>query len=76
MMLIALKELADASKGAFFEAKSAKTLQDIYELIDKKETTKLQDRSNIKVTYLYYLPLFIAILSLLLFIYLKERIER
>ncbi|MBN2768989.1 MAG: VWA domain-containing protein [Campylobacterales bacterium] len=71
-----LKEMADAGKGVFFEANDAKTLQAIYALIDKKETTKLQDRSSIKITYLYHFPLFVAIFALLFFIYLKERIER
>jgi Ca-activated chloride channel family protein len=71
-----LKGLADASNGAFFEARDAQTLDAIYALIDTKETTKLKDRSSIRYTYLYYFPLFVAIISLLLFIYLKERVER
>ena len=71
-----LDEFAKAGKGAFFEARDAKTLDAIYTLIDKKETTKLKDRSSIRYTYLYYFPLFVAIIALLFFIYLKERVER
>ncbi len=71
-----LNEFAKVGKGAFFEARDAKTLDAIYALIDKKETTKLKDRSSIRYTYLYYFPLFVAIIALLFFIYLKERVER
>ena len=71
-----LNEFAKAGKGAFFKARDAKTLDAIYTLIDKKETTKLKDRLSIRYTYLYYFPLFVAIIALLFFIYLKERVER
>ncbi|HIP28120.1 MAG TPA: VWA domain-containing protein, partial [Sulfurovum sp.] len=40
--------------------------------IDKLEATKIDDKKIVQHTYLYYYPLFLAILSLLLFIYFRN----
>lgn len=67
-----LQALANAGKGEAFGAKDASTLAQIYDEIDTLEATKIDNKKIIQHTYLYIYPLFIAILSLLLFIYLRN----
>ena len=67
-----LKALADAGHGEAYGARDAKTLEKIYEEIDKLEATKIDDKKIVQHTYLYIYPLFLAILSLLLFIYVRN----
>ncbi|MEA2047235.1 MAG: VWA domain-containing protein [Campylobacterota bacterium] len=67
-----LEALADAGKGVAFGAKDASTLVQIYDEIDTLEATKIDNKKIIQHTYLYIYPLFMAILSLLLFIYIRN----
>jgi len=67
-----LKALADAGHGEAYGARDAKTLERIYEEIDKLEATKIDDKKIVQHTYLYIYPLFLAILSLLLFMYVRN----
>ena len=67
-----LQALADAGQGLAFGAKDASTLTGIYDEIDKLEATKINDKKIVQHTYLYIYPLFLAILSLLLFMYLRN----
>jgi Ca-activated chloride channel family protein len=67
-----LKALADAGHGEAYGARDAKTLEKIYEEIDKLEATKIDDKKIVQHTYLYIYPLFLAIFSLLLFIYMRN----
>lgn len=67
-----LQALADAGKGLAFGAKDATTLSQIYDEIDKLEATKIDDKKIVQHIYLYIYPLFLSILSLLLFIYLRN----
>jgi len=67
-----LQALADAGKGLAFGAQDATTLSQIYEEIDKLEATKIDDKKIVQHTYLYIYPLFLAILSLLLFVYFRN----
>ena len=67
-----LKALADAGHGEAYGARDAKTLEKIYEEIDKLEATKIDDKKIVQHTYLYIYPLFLAILSLLLFMYIRN----
>jgi len=67
-----LKELAKAGDGQAFGASDAQTLTDIYQKIDELEASKIEATVYVKVTYLYIYPLFMAILSLLLFIYFRN----
>ncbi len=68
-----LKALADAGHGEAYGARDATTLEKIYEEIDKLEATKIDDKKIVQHTYLYIYPLFLAILSLLLFVYVRNR---
>ena len=67
-----LQALAEAGKGMAFGAKDATTLSKVYEEIDKLEATKINDKKIVQHTYLYIYPLFLAILSLLLFVYFRN----
>jgi Ca-activated chloride channel family protein len=67
-----LKTLAEAGNGSAYGARSAETLSKIYDEIDELEATKMDDKKIVELTYLYTYPLFLAILSLLLFIYYRN----
>ncbi len=67
-----LQALAKAGKGEAYGARDAKTLSMIYEEINKLEVTKIDDKKIVQYTYYYTYPLFLAILSLLLFIYFRS----
>jgi len=67
-----LKTLAEAGKGLAFGARDADTLNRVYEEIDKLEATKIDNKKIVQHTYLYIYPLFSAILSLLLFMYVRN----
>jgi len=67
-----LKALADAGHAKAYGARDAKSLKKIYEEIDKLEATKIDSKKVVQHTYLYIYPLFLAILSLLLFVYFRN----
>ena len=67
-----LQALAEAGHGLAFGARDSSTLEKIYKEIDKLEATKIDDKKVVQHTYLYIYPLFLAILSLLLFIYMRN----
>jgi len=67
-----LKALADVGHGEAYGARDATTLEKIYEEIDKLEATKIDDKKVVQHTYLYIYPLFLAILSLILFMYIRN----
>jgi len=67
-----LQALADAGTGEAYGARNAETLSKIYEEINKLEVTKIDDKKIVQHTYLYTYPLFLAILSLLFFIYFRS----
>lgn len=67
-----LQALAKAGKGLAFGARDASTLEQVYKEIDKLEATKINNKKVVQHTYLYIYPLFVAIMSLLLFIYFRN----
>lgn len=67
-----LQALAKAGKGLAFGARDASTLEQVYKEIDKLEATKINNKKIVQHTYLYIYPLFVAIMSLLLFIYFRN----
>ena len=67
-----LRALAQAGKGIAFGASDASSLQQIYAEIDKLEATKIDNKKVVQHTYLYIYPLFLAILTLLLFVYFRN----
>jgi len=67
-----LKALAEAGNGQAFGARNAEMLSEIYAKIDEMEATKIEDKKYVKQTYLYIYPLFVSIISLLLFMYIRN----
>jgi Ca-activated chloride channel family protein len=66
-----LKAFAKVGGGEAFSATNSKMLHEIYSKIDTLEVTKIDDKKIIQQNYLFFYPLFIAILSLMLFIYFR-----
>jgi len=67
-----LKALAKVGGGRAYGAKNATMLREIYEQIDALERSKIEAKQIVEHTYLFVYPLFLAILMLLLFIYLRH----
>lgn len=66
-----LSKLAKTGKGKFFAANNKKTLEQIYAEIDRLEASQIKSNKIVQHTYLYIYPLFVAIILLLLFIYIR-----
>lgn len=68
-----LQALAMAGKGKAFGARDASELNEIYKEIDRLEVTKIDSKKVVENTYLFIYPLFIALLSLLFFVFLRNK---
>jgi len=68
-----LEELAQAGGGRAFTANSASGLREIYQKIDALEASKIEAKHYEVKHPLFPFPLFIAILSLLFYLYFKHR---
>lgn len=66
-----LKAFAKAAGGEAFAATNAKMLHNIYAKIDALEVSKIENKKIIQTSYLFVYPLFMAVLSLLLFLYFR-----
>lgn len=69
----ALLQIANESGGVAFGASSAAELQEVYNKIDKLETSKIKRESFTNRSYYYQFPLFLALISLMLYLYLRNR---
>jgi Ca-activated chloride channel family protein len=58
---VSLKQIADATKGKFYEATSKDELKKIYKQIDTLEKSTIKTDQLVKKTYLYQYPLDVAI---------------
>ncbi len=68
-----LIEIANLTNGKFFEANSRDSLDKIYKEIDSLEKSEIESIKFSYKTYLFEYPLFLAIISLLLYIYFRNR---
>ncbi len=68
-----LRRIAKETGGEFFSAKDKETLEEIYKKIDRLEKSEIKTDRFVKKDYLYEMPLFLAVLSLLAYIYLINR---
>ena len=68
-----LNTIAKETCGVAFAAQSAGQLKQIYKKIDELEKSEIERESYSYVKYYYMYPLFIAFLSLLLFVYLRNK---
>jgi len=68
-----LLEIAKETEGIAFRATSAKELVDIYKKIDALEKVELKNETFTYMNYYYFYPLFIALFSLVLYVYLRNK---
>ncbi len=70
-----LEELANATGGKFFVASDHKMLSQVYNTIDRLEPSLVEQSPVIETTYLFSYPLFVAVMSLIAYIFLLNRGE-
>ena len=68
-----LDSLADSSGGKSFSASSKDDLAEIYKTIDELEKTEIDQNKIVQKKYYFFYPLFIAIMSLIGFVFLRNR---
>lgn len=70
-----LRKIARATGGKEFHAKSNEKLQEIYDEIDALEKSEIKIQRYVKKTYYFQIPLALAILSMSLLFFYKNRKE-
>ena len=68
-----LVQIADGTGGVAFGASSATELLDIYKKIDELEKSEIKTESFTYLKYYYFYPLFAAFISLIGYIYLRNK---
>jgi len=68
-----LMKIAEETGGVAFGASSARELKDIYQKIDELEKSEIKNESFTYIKYYYIYPLFVALISLMLYVYLRNR---
>jgi Ca-activated chloride channel family protein len=68
-----LKVIAGETGGKAFDASNAQELQKVYAKIDELEKSEIETNNYTYKKYYYVYPLFIALLSLLLYVYLRNK---
>ncbi len=69
----ALVEIARETGGVAFGASTATELQEVYKKIDELEKSEIKSESFTYLKYYYVYPLFIALISLMLYTYLRNK---
>jgi len=68
-----LVKIAEDTGGVAFGASSASELLDVYKKIDELEKSEIKTESYTYLKYYYFYPVFIGFLSLMLYIYLRNK---
>jgi len=68
-----LLKIAKQTGGVAFGASSASELKEVYKKIDELEKSEIKSESFTSTKYYYMFPLFISLLSLMLYIYLRNK---
>lgn len=68
-----LNKISKESGGRSFKAHSKDNLKEIYETIDSLERSKIDQNKIVLKDYYFFYPLFISLMSLILFVYIKNR---
>ena len=68
-----LVKIAEGTGGVAFGAASATQLLDVYKKIDELEKSEIKTESFTYLKYYYLYPLFIAFISLMLYVYLRNK---
>ncbi len=72
---ILLNEISKNSGGKSYIANSKNSLKEIYEHINKLEKSKVEQNKIVLKKYYFMIPLFLAFLSLVFFVFLKNKRE-
>lgn len=68
-----LVEIANQSGGVAFGASSAAELKEVYKKIDELEKSEIKGESFSYIKYYYQFPLFLSFISLMLYVYLRNK---
>jgi Ca-activated chloride channel family protein len=68
-----LLKIAKETGGVAFGASNASQLKEVYKKIDALEKSEIKNETFSYKNYYYFYPLFIALLSLLLYVYLRNK---
>jgi Ca-activated chloride channel family protein len=68
-----LLEIAKETGGVAYGASSATELKEVYKAIDSLEKSEIKNESFTYLNYYYVYPLFIALISLMLYVYLRNK---
>jgi Ca-activated chloride channel family protein len=68
-----LVKIAEETGGVAFGASSATQLKEIYKKIDTLEKSEIKNESFTYMKYYYIYPLFLGFISLMLYIYLRNK---
>jgi len=68
-----LVKIAQRTGGVAFGASSATELLDVYKKIDELEKSEIKNETFTYMNYYYFYPLFVALISLMLYIYLRNK---
>lgn len=68
-----LLRIANESGGVAFGASNANELKEVYKTIDKLEKSEIRGETFTNLKYYYQFPLFISLLSLMLYVYLRNK---
>ena len=68
-----LLKIAKETGGVAFGASNATQLQEIYKNINKLEKVEIKNETFSYLKYYYFYPLFIGLISLLLYVYIRNR---
>lgn len=68
-----LLKIANESGGVAFGASNASELKEVYARIDALEKSKIESESLSYTRYYYQFPLFVSLLALMLYIYLRNK---
>jgi Ca-activated chloride channel family protein len=68
-----LMQIAKETGGVAFGASSASELEDVYKKIDSLEKSEIKSETFTYLNYYYVYPLFIGLIALMLYVYLRNR---
>ena len=68
-----LMKIAKETGGVAFSASNADELKAVYDQIDKLEKVDIKNETFTYLKYYYFYPLFIALISLMFYVYLRNR---
>lgn len=68
-----LLKIAKETGGVAFGASNASQLKEVYKKIDELEKSEIKNETFSYKNYYYFFPLFIALLSLLLYVYMRNK---